>query len=109
MLFCQILVAVLTSSRYSGPSLDTSMAMCDAKTLYEAIACGQYVHQKIIISIPSQRSTNQIKAILSSYKQLYGYEFMKFLKKDKCGEFGKQLRVVIRCIQSPEKQFAKQL
>lgn len=85
------------------------MAMCDAKTLYEAVGSGRYVDQKSIISILSQRNTSQINVILSSYKQLYGYEFMKFLKKDKCGEFGQHLRVVIGCIQSPEKQFVKHL
>ncbi|XP_020255451.1 annexin D7-like [Asparagus officinalis] len=105
----EILVAVLNSSNYSTARVDVSLSMCDAKTLYEAVGSGKYVDQNSIISILSQRSTCQIKSILSSYKQLYGHEFIKFLKKDRCGEFGKQLRVVIRCIQSPEKQFAKQL
>ncbi|KAG1342408.1 putative inactive receptor kinase [Cocos nucifera] len=105
----QILLAILNSNFYDGGRVDTSMAMCDAKTLYEAIESGKYIDQRCIILIISQRSTSQIKAILSSYKHLYGHEFMKFLKKEKCGDFGRQLRIVIRCIQFPEKHFAKQL
>lgn len=34
---------------------------------------------------------------------------MKFLKKEKCGEFGKSLYAVIKCIQFPEKHFSKQI
>lgn len=108
-MFCQILVAVLNSSMNNGARVDASMSICDAKTLYEAVGSGRYVDQKSILAVISQRSIDQIKAILSSYKQLYGYEFVKFLKKDRCGEFGEQLRRVIRCIQSPEKQLAKRL
>lgn len=105
----EVLLAVLKSSRYAGARVEAGMAMCDAKTLYEAIESGKHVDQRSIISILSQRNTDQMRAILCSYKQLYGHDFMKFLKKDKCGAFGKQLRVVVRCIQSPEKQLAKRL
>lgn len=88
---------------------DTSLAICDAKVLYEAIESGRYIDQKNIILILANRSTCQIKTTFSSFKQLYGHEFRKILKKDKCGEFGKNLRIVVQCIQSPEKHFAKQL
>ncbi|XP_019710109.1 annexin D8 isoform X2 [Elaeis guineensis] len=105
----EVLLAVLNSNCYDGGRVDTSLAMCDAKTLYEAIESGKYIDQRCIILVISQRNTSQIKEILSSYKQLYGHEFLKFLKKEKCGDFGRQLRIVIRCIQFPEKHFAKQL
>ncbi|XP_073013688.1 annexin D6-like [Typha latifolia] len=105
----EILLAVMNSSKYSGGKVDKSMAMCDSKTLYEAIESGKYIDQRCITLLLKQRSSDQMKAILFSYKQLYGQEFSKFLKKDKCGEFGRQLRVAIRCIQFPEKHFAKQL
>ncbi|XP_038975873.1 annexin D7-like [Phoenix dactylifera] len=105
----EVLLAILSLNCYNGGRVDTSMAMCDAKTLYEAIESGKHIDQRSIILVISQSSTSQIKAILSSYKQLYGHEFMKFLKKEKCGDFGRQLRIVIRCIQFPEKHFAKQL
>lgn len=83
--------------------------MCDAKTLYEAMESGKNIDQKTITSVLSQRNNGQVRAILSSYKQLYGHEFGKSIKRSKCGQFGKELRVVIRCIQHPEKFFAKQL
>jgi hypothetical protein len=86
-----------------------SMAMCDAKTLYEAVESGRTIDQKTIISVLSQRSSKQVKAILVSYKQLYGQEFSKFMKQSKCGQFGKEVGIVIRCKQNPEKFFAKQL
>lgn len=86
------------------------MALCDAKTLYEAVESGKTLDRKTISSLLSRRNTAQIKAILLSYKQLYGHEFSKSVKNpSRCGQFGRELRVVIRCIQSPEKFFAKQL
>ncbi|PKI37833.1 hypothetical protein CRG98_041783 [Punica granatum] len=86
------------------------MALCDAKTLYEAVESGKTLDKRTITTLLSRRNTAQIKAILLSYKQLYGHEFSKSIKNpSKCGQFGWELRVVIRCIQYPEKFFAKQL
>ncbi|OVA03122.1 Annexin [Macleaya cordata] len=107
--FKEILIAVLKSSRCSNSKVNMSMAMCDAKTIYEAMESGKCVDQKTIISLMSQRSNGQLKSILVSYKQLYGHEFSKSLKRNKCGQFGKELRTVIRCIQYPDKYFAKKL
>ncbi|XP_021296836.1 annexin D2-like [Herrania umbratica] len=107
--FKEILLAVLKSCRNYGCKADMSLAMCDAKTLYEAMESGKSIDQKTITSVLSQRNIGQVRAILSSYKQLYGHEFGKSIKRSKCGQFGKELRVVIRCIQHPEKFFAKQL
>ncbi|KAL5982139.1 hypothetical protein ACLOJK_016208 [Asimina triloba] len=105
----EVLLAILNSSRFDGGRVDMSMAMCDAKVLYEAIESGRTIDKKTIISVIGQRNTRQLKAILLSYKQLYGPEFSRSLKRDKCGEFGKELRFLIRCIQYPDKYFAKQL
>ncbi|XP_042495746.1 annexin D7-like [Macadamia integrifolia] len=107
--FKEILSAILKSSSHFGGKVEMSMAMCDAKTLYEAMESGKSLDQKTMISLISQRGTEQLKAILVSYKQLYGHEFSKSLKRNKCGPFGKDLSLVIRCIQYPEKYFAKQL
>lgn len=85
------------------------MGICDAKTLYEAVESGQHIDQRCILNLIKQRSIEQFKVIMGSYKQLYGYEFMKFLKKEKCGAFGKSLHAVIKCIQFPEKHFSKQI
>ncbi|KAJ3705662.1 hypothetical protein LUZ61_009367 [Rhynchospora tenuis] len=105
----EVLLAILSSSNYNGGNVNATVSICDAKILYEAVESGQYVDQRCILSLIKQRSTEQLKAILCSYKQLYGYEFMKFLKTEKCGEFGKSLHAVIKCIQFPEKHFAKQI
>lgn len=83
--------------------------MCDAKTLYEAVESGAFVDWKAVISLVSERNSGQFKAILASYKELYGQEFSKFLKCNKCGRFGKELRVVVRGMQYPERFLAKQL
>ncbi|PIA39163.1 hypothetical protein AQUCO_02700382v1 [Aquilegia coerulea] len=100
--FKEILFAVLKSSRNYGSRVDMSMAMCDAKTLYEAMESGKSIDQKTIISLMSQRSSDQFKSILDSYKELYGKELSKSLKRNRCGQFGKDLRVVVRCVQHPE-------
>ncbi|KAF5189236.1 Annexin a13 [Thalictrum thalictroides] len=107
--FKEILFAVLKSSRNCDGRVDRSMSMCDAKTLYEAMESGKSVDQKTIISLISQRSSGQFKSILESYKELYGKELSKSLKRTKCGQFGKDLRVVVRCVQHSEKYFAKKL
>ncbi|MBA0854849.1 hypothetical protein Goshw_005884 [Gossypium schwendimanii] len=107
--FKEILVTVLRSCRNYRSKVDMSLAMCDAKTLYEALESGKNIDQRTIISVLSRRNNGQVRAILSSYKQLYGHELSKSVKRSKCGQFGKELRVVIRCIQHPEKFFAKQL
>ncbi|KAL0908553.1 hypothetical protein M5K25_023053 [Dendrobium thyrsiflorum] len=93
----------------SGERFDTSMALCDAKVLYEAVTSSKFIDHNSIISIMNLRNIDQIKTILSSFKHLFGHEFIKFLKYYNSGEFGIQLRAVIRCIQFPEKHFAKQL
>ncbi|RZC64594.1 hypothetical protein C5167_008286 [Papaver somniferum] len=107
--FKEILVAVAKSSRCYNGKVSTSMAMCDSKTLYEAMESGRCIDEKTIISIMSQRSTEQLKSIFISYKQLYGHEFSKSLKCNKCGQFGKELRTIVRSIQYPDKYFAKKL
>ncbi|XVE66531.1 hypothetical protein DITRI_Ditri08aG0086700 [Diplodiscus trichospermus] len=107
--FKEIMLAVLKSCRNHGGKADMSLAMCDAKTLYEALESGKNIDQKTITSVLSQRNNAQVRAILNSYKQLYGHEFSKSIKRSKCGQFGKELGVVIRCIQYPHKFFAKQL
>ncbi|KAJ7968179.1 Annexin-like protein [Quillaja saponaria] len=105
----EILLAVLKSCRNYNGKADMSMAMCDAKTLYEAVESGRTIDQKTILSLLSQRNTGQLKYILISFKQLYGHEFSKLIKQRKCGQFGRELRIIIRCIQNPEKFFAKLL
>ncbi|KAI4296347.1 hypothetical protein L6164_036313 [Bauhinia variegata] len=105
----EILMAVLNSTRYYGCKVDTSRAMCDAKTLYEAVESGKTIDQKTILSLLSQRNSGQLRAILGCFKHLYGHEFSKSIKQSKCGQFGRELRIVIRCMQSPEKFFAKLL
>ncbi|KAI3996390.1 hypothetical protein MKX01_026858 [Papaver californicum] len=107
--FKEILVAVSKSSRCYNGKVTTSMAMCDSKTLYEAMESGRCIDEKTIISLMSQRSTEQLKSIFISYKQLYGHELSKSLKRNKCGQFGKDLRTIIRCIQYPDKYIAKKL
>ncbi|KAI3862740.1 hypothetical protein MKW92_043783 [Papaver armeniacum] len=107
--FWQILVAVAKSSRCYSGKVSTSMAMCDSKTLYEAMESGRCIDEKTILSIMSQRSTEQLTSIFISYKQLYAMNFPKSLKRNKCGQFGKELRTIIRCIQYPDKYFAKKL
>ncbi|KAH7860165.1 hypothetical protein Vadar_010105 [Vaccinium darrowii] len=107
--FKEILLTFLKSSPKYGGRVDISMSLCDAKTLYEAMDCGNSVDWKTIMSLLTQRNTPQIKSILSAYKELYGHEFSKFLKSNKCGKFGTEMRIVIQGIQFPAKFFAKQL
>ncbi|KAK1287353.1 hypothetical protein QJS10_CPB19g01451 [Acorus calamus] len=107
--FKEALVAILSSIRYDGVRANTSMAMCDAKMIFEAMECGKSIDRKTILSLISSKSREQLRAIFASFKQLYGHELSKSLKRERFGEFGKEVQRIIRCVQFPDKYLSKQL
>ncbi|XWS39706.1 hypothetical protein CRYUN_Cryun18bG0078000 [Craigia yunnanensis] len=88
----EIMLAVLKSCHNYGGKADMSLAMCDAKTLYEALESGKNVDKKTITSVLSQRNNGQVRATLSSYKQLYGHEFGTPLREANVGNLERNFR-----------------
>uniref|UniRef100_A0A0E0M0H6 Annexin n=1 Tax=Oryza punctata TaxID=4537 RepID=A0A0E0M0H6_ORYPU len=117
----EVLLAFLGSSGYHGGRVDATMAMCDAKTLYEAVESGRWVDQRSILQLLRHRSGDQLRAVLASYRRLYGQELARALKrKDNDGggggggggrrgesSFPGILRAALRCAQLPERHFAR--
>ncbi|KAL5201418.1 hypothetical protein ABZP36_035772 [Zizania latifolia] len=92
------------------------MAMCDAKTLYEAVESGRRVDQRSILQLIRHRSGDQLRAVLASYRRLYGQELARALKRKDDGSggsgllgesFPSLLRTALRCAQLPERHFAR--
>ncbi|XP_006826964.3 annexin D7 [Amborella trichopoda] len=109
MVSMSIILAMLRACEFSRSRVDKSMAMCDAKTIYEAMENGACLDTAAIISLLSGRSMEQLRSILQCYKELYGHDLSKSLRREKFEEFGKDLKRVIKCVEYPHKHFAKQL
>uniref|UniRef100_A0A0E0QQI5 Annexin n=1 Tax=Oryza rufipogon TaxID=4529 RepID=A0A0E0QQI5_ORYRU len=119
----EVLLAFLGSSGsgYHGGRVDATMAMCDAKTLYEAVEISAArVDQRSVLQLLRHRSGDQLRAVLASYRRLYGQELARALKRkdgDTSGGGGGRrgesssfpgiLRAALRCAQLPERHFAR--
>uniref|UniRef100_J3MWZ0 Annexin n=1 Tax=Oryza brachyantha TaxID=4533 RepID=J3MWZ0_ORYBR len=86
------------------------MAMCDAKTLYEAVESGRGVDRRSILQLLRHRSGDQLRAVLASYRRLYGQELARALKRKADGvghrsgeSFPGVFRAALRCAQRPER------
>ncbi|XP_015696640.2 annexin A13-like [Oryza brachyantha] len=110
----EVLLAFLGSSGYHGGRVDATMAMCDAKTLYEAVESGRGVDRRSILQLLRHRSGDQLRAVLASYRRLYGQELARALKRKADGvghrsgeSFPGVFRAALRCAQRPERHFAR--
>lgn len=110
-----------SGSGYHGGRVDATMAMCDAKTLYEAVEISAArVDQRSVLQLLRHRSGDQLRAVLASYRRLYGQELARALKRkdgDTSGGGGGRrgesssfpgiLRAALRCAELPERHFAR--
>ncbi|XXG41409.1 hypothetical protein AAC387_Pa01g1873 [Persea americana] len=106
--FHKLLVALVSTYRYDGDEIDSSLALSEAKILHNAIKEKAFGHEEII-RILSTRSKAQVNATFNCYKDEYGASITKGLMGDPEDDFLAALRVVVRCIRSPHKYFAKVL
>ncbi|KAH7653179.1 annexin A7/11 protein [Dioscorea alata] len=106
----KILEALATSHRSHHADTSHHIAKCDAKRLYEAgKGITGYIDESIILEIFSKRSIPQLRLTFSSYKHIYGHEYIKTLKKENSAEFEESLRVVIKCMNDPTRYYSKML
>lgn len=104
------MVALSTTHKAHHVDVNRCIAKSDAKRLYETgEARSQAVDQAVILEIFSKRSIPQLKLTFSSYKQIYGHDYMKSLKKDNSTEFEDALKTVVECMCNPAKYYAKTL
>lgn len=107
--FQKLLLALLKAHRCECKGVDITKARCDAKMLYEASEgrCG--TDEDTFIRIFSERAVSQLHAIFACYKQEYGHDIMKGLKRETQKELEEAIRVTIKSMYLPANYFAKVL
>lgn len=106
--FRKLLVPLVSTYRYEGPEVSTTLAKREAKILHEHISAKEYNHDEII-RILTTRSKTQLFATFNHYNNEFGNAITKDLKADADDDFLKTLRSVIKCLVTPEKYFEKVL
>ncbi|KAI4383482.1 hypothetical protein MLD38_009315 [Melastoma candidum] len=106
--FRKLLVPLVSSFRYEGPEVNTTLARSEAKILHEKILEKAYNHEEFI-RIITTRSKAQLSATLNHYNDEFGQPINKDLKADPNDEYLKLVRATIKCLTAPEKHFEKVL
>ncbi|RWW84356.1 hypothetical protein BHE74_00007043 [Ensete ventricosum] len=105
---CQLLLALAASQKSHHTDVSQHIAKCDAKRLYEARHCSTGgTDESVVLEIFSKRSIPQLRLALFSYKQIYGHDYTKALKKDTSGEFEEALRIAIKCVHNPAQYYSR--
>lgn len=102
----KLLVGLVSSYRYDREVVDMVVAKSEAATLHEAIRTKQ-LDCDSVVWILCTRNVFQLKATFDCYKQNYGKPIDQDIKGCVNGDFGAVLKMVIWCIDSPEKHFAE--
>ncbi|KAK3038959.1 hypothetical protein RJ639_027444 [Escallonia herrerae] len=102
----KILVGLVRSYRYDKEVVDSDVAEAEAAMLHEAIEAKQLDHDNVVL-ILGTRNIFQLKLTFDCYKQNYGNHIDEDVESCGDGLLESVLRVVIWCIDSPEKHFAE--
>ncbi|XP_059312235.1 annexin D3-like [Lycium ferocissimum] len=102
----KILVGLVRSYRYDKELVDPSIANAEAAILREAIRAKQLDSDNFLL-ILSTRNVHQLRATFDCYKQNYGFSIDQDMKSCGKGLLESILKVVIWCINAPEKHFAE--
>ncbi|CAL9771538.1 unnamed protein product [Musa acuminata subsp. burmannicoides] len=104
----KLLLALAASQKSHHTDVSQHIAKCDAKRLYEAGHCSTGgTDESLVLEIFSKRSIPQLRLALFSYKQIYGRDYTKALKKDTSGEFEEALRIAIKCVHNPAQYYSR--
>ncbi|KAJ8572989.1 hypothetical protein K7X08_009500 [Anisodus acutangulus] len=102
----KILIGLVRSYRYDKELVDPSIANAEAAILREAIRTKQLDSDNFLM-ILSTRNVHQLRATFKCYNQNYGFTIDQDMKSCGKGLLESILKVVIWCIDSPEKHFAE--
>ncbi|XP_057976609.1 annexin D3-like isoform X2 [Malania oleifera] len=100
----KLLVGLASSYRYDKEVLELNVANSEAAKLREAIERKQLGNDEVVW-ILSTRNFFQLKETFKSYKQTYDIPIDEDIRSSAKDELGFILRVVVLCIDSPEKHF----
>lgn len=102
----KLLVGLVGSYRYDREVVDMVVAKSEAVTLHEAIRTKK-LDCDGVVWILCTRNVFQLKATFDCYKQTYGNTIDKDIKGCGNGDLESLLKMVIWCIDYPEKHFAE--
>ncbi|KAH0733279.1 hypothetical protein KY290_002483 [Solanum tuberosum] len=102
----KVLIGLVRSYRYDKELVDPSFANEESAILRETIRTKQLDSDNFLL-ILSTRNVHQLRATFECYKQNYGFSIDQDMKSCGKGLLESILKVVIWCIDSPEKHFAE--
>ncbi|KAJ7949327.1 Annexin [Quillaja saponaria] len=102
----KFLVGLVSSYRYDKEAVDSEAAKSEAAALHEAIKTKQLDHDHVVW-ILCTRNFFQLRATFACYRQAYSNPIEEDIMKCGNGDLQSLLKMVIWCINSPEKHFAK--
>ncbi|KAI5056459.1 hypothetical protein GOP47_0028277 [Adiantum capillus-veneris] len=105
----KLLLAYLNNYRPETPQVNMQLAQADCRELYRAGEGRLGTDEAAIISIITSRSSAQLNACFNMYKQTYGHDIEKAMKRETSGNFLNALRTIVKCVHFPAKYFAKVL
>ncbi|KAL5549315.1 hypothetical protein UlMin_004546 [Ulmus minor] len=103
----KLLVSLVSTYRYEGNEVNTTLAKMEADILYGALKANSINYEEII-RILTTRSKAQLMATFNRYRDDHCTSLTKCLRNID-DEFQKALRTTIRCIKDPRKYFEKVL
>ncbi|KAJ4711505.1 Annexin [Melia azedarach] len=102
----KLLLALVSSFRYDKEVVDMGVANSEATRLHEAIKAKQLDHDQVV-HILATRNFYQLRATFECYEEKYGNHIEKDIKSCGKGDMVNLLKMVILCIDSPERHFAE--
>ncbi|KAG8391149.1 hypothetical protein BUALT_Bualt01G0157800 [Buddleja alternifolia] len=102
----QMLVRLVSSYRYDKEVVDSTIANTEAAKLHEAIKAKKLDDDELV-SILSTRNIFQLRETFQRYKDNYGKSIDQDIMACGKGLFESIMKVMIWCIDSPEKHFAE--
>ncbi|KAL6327996.1 hypothetical protein AAG906_031340 [Vitis piasezkii] len=102
----KLLLGLVSSYRYDRELVDLNVAKSEAAKLHEAIEKKQLDRDEVMW-ILSTRNFFQLRATFKHYKQNYQVPIYQAIMSSGSDDLGSLLRVVILCIDAPEKHFAE--
>ncbi|XP_034705490.1 annexin D3-like [Vitis riparia] len=102
----KLLLGLVSSYRYDRELVDLNVAKSEAAKLHEAIEKKQLDRDEVMW-ILSTRNFFQLRATFKHYKQNYQVPIYQAIMSSGSDDLGSLLRVVILCIDAPEKHSAE--
>ncbi|KAI4382961.1 hypothetical protein MLD38_008849 [Melastoma candidum] len=102
----KFLVGMVSCFRYDKELVDSELAKSEAALLHEAIEKKQLYHDHVLW-ILTTRNFSQLRATFAVYKQDYGTSIDEDIRKCGNGDLESLLKVLVCCIDTPEKHFAE--